>query len=143
MFLRFILNIYFKFRLGAPLFFAYGADYINDFIQLMFIGHIGDTEIAAASLASSYCKVTGLTVIMGLLSAVDTLVSQSYGAKKYNQIADTCYNAIFIIIATALFLLPIWMVWNSIQYLKFKSNNSLILGIKTNIIITWTTRRCC
>ena len=111
------------FRLGAPLFFAYGADYVNDFIQLMFIGHIGDTEIAAASLASSYCKVTGLTVIMGLLSAVDTLVSQSYGAKKYNQIADTCYNAIFIIIATALLLLPIWMVCGIVNIEKYYNNN--------------------
>lgn len=136
------------FRLGAPLFFAYGADYVNDFIQLMFIGHIGDTEIAAASLASSYCKVTGLTVIMGLLSAVDTLVSQSYGAKKYNQIADTCYNAIFIIIATALLLLPIWMVCGIVYKKVIILKNIIIifnffLGIKTNIIITWTTRRCC
>ena len=46
-------------------------------------GHVGDgeEELAAAALAITFTNVTGLSVGIGLLCAIDTLCSQAYGAR--------------------------------------------------------------
>ena len=89
------------------MFFSLGGDFLIGVIQLMFVGHLGSTEMAAAALGSSYSKVTGQSVILGLLSAMDTLVSQCYGAKKYKQIGDATNLSIVVVIVTSLLILPL------------------------------------
>lgn len=87
-----------------------GSDLLVSSIQLMFIGHLGANELAAAALGSSFYKVTGLCVIIGLLSAVDTLVSQSYGAKKYKQVGEACNMGLIVVISTSIVILPLYLV---------------------------------
>jgi len=48
-------------------------------ISIAFVGRIGAKELAAAALATSICNVTGLSLSMGLSSAVTTLTGQSKG----------------------------------------------------------------
>ena len=48
-------------------------------ISIGFVGRIGAHELAAAALATSICNVTGLSLSMGLSSAVTTLTGQSKG----------------------------------------------------------------
>lgn len=48
-------------------------------ISLHFVGMIGAKELAAAALASSLCNVTGLSLAIGLSSALMTLAGQARG----------------------------------------------------------------
>lgn len=48
-------------------------------ISIGFVGRIGSKELAAAALATSICNVTGLSLSMGLSSAIATLTGQSKG----------------------------------------------------------------
>ena len=48
-------------------------------ISVAFVGRIGADELAAAALATSLCNVTGLSLALGLSSAVTTLTGQSKG----------------------------------------------------------------
>jgi len=48
-------------------------------ISVAFVGRIGANELAAAALATSLCNVTGLSLSLGLSSAVTTLTGQSKG----------------------------------------------------------------
>lgn len=48
-------------------------------ISLRFVGGIGGDELAAAALASTLCNVTGLSLSVGLSSALTTLVGQARG----------------------------------------------------------------
>jgi MATE family multidrug resistance protein len=48
-------------------------------ISLRFVGGIGATELAAAALASTLCNVTGLSLSVGLSSAMTTLAGQAVG----------------------------------------------------------------
>jgi MATE family multidrug resistance protein len=46
---------------------------------LRFVGGIGPVELAAAALASTLCNVTGLSLSVGLSSALTTLAAQAVG----------------------------------------------------------------
>lgn len=48
-------------------------------ISLHFVGVIGSKELAAAALATSLCNVTGLSLSVGLSSAITTLTGQARG----------------------------------------------------------------
>eukprot|EP00977_Amphora_coffeiformis_P014598 scaffold4097_cov166-Amphora_coffeaeformis.AAC.55 len=48
-------------------------------ISLRFVGGIGGDELAAAALASTLCNVTGLSLSVGLSSALTTLAGQARG----------------------------------------------------------------
>jgi MATE family multidrug resistance protein len=48
-------------------------------ISLRFVGGIGAEELAAAALASTLCNVTGLSLSVGLSSAITTLAGQAAG----------------------------------------------------------------
>lgn len=51
-------------------------------ISLRFVGGIGADELAAAALATTLCNVTGLSLSVGLSSAMTTLTAQSRGDLK-------------------------------------------------------------
>jgi hypothetical protein len=48
-------------------------------ISLRFVSAIGSEELAAAALATTLCNVTGLSLSVGLSSALSTLVGQAKG----------------------------------------------------------------
>jgi hypothetical protein len=48
-------------------------------ISLRFVGGIGAEELAAAALATTLCNVTGLSLSVGLSSALSTLAGQAKG----------------------------------------------------------------
>jgi MATE family multidrug resistance protein len=53
--------------------------YLPWLISLRFVGGIGAKELAAAALASTLCNVTGLSLSVGLSSAITTLAGQAAG----------------------------------------------------------------
>ena len=99
----------------GPIILTYGSDYFMNLIQLMFIGHIADdddsTLLAGAALGISYCNVTGFSVVLGLLSALDTLISQAYGAKNNHLIGRAIHQSIIVLFFVCfLAIMPLWIV---------------------------------
>jgi len=73
--------------------------------------------MAGAALAASYCNVTGYSVIIGLLSAMDTLTSQAYGANKPRQIGVTVQQSVVVVILYSILVLPLWVFSDEILLL--------------------------
>merc|ERR1712137_75386 len=95
-------------RLVLPVIVTYGADFLISVIQLMFVGHMGSTEMAGVALAASFCNVTGYSVVIGLLSAMDTLIAQAFGAQKPEQIGVTVQQSLVVIVLYTFLILPVW-----------------------------------
>lgn len=56
-------------------------------ISLMFVGHLPKKEyLAACTLATMYIHMTGNTVVIGMSTALDTLLSQAYGSGQLNKV---------------------------------------------------------
>ena len=48
-------------------------------VSIMFVGRIGETPLAAASVASTLGNVTGLSLLVGLSSGLATFGAQAFG----------------------------------------------------------------
>jgi len=48
-------------------------------ISLHFVGQLGPDELAAATLATTVCNITGMSICLGMRSAILTLGSQTIG----------------------------------------------------------------
>lgn len=54
-------------------------------LSLRFAGNIGSQELAAAALATTLCNVTGMSISVGLSSALSTLTGQARGQAAANK----------------------------------------------------------
>ncbi|XP_017979588.1 PREDICTED: protein DETOXIFICATION 19 isoform X1 [Theobroma cacao] len=55
-------------------------------ISVMFAGHLGELELAGATLANSWASVTGFAFMLGLSGALETLCGQGFGAQLYRKL---------------------------------------------------------
>ncbi|CAN8305137.1 unnamed protein product [Cochlearia groenlandica] len=84
------------------------SQFMLQIISMAMVGHLGKLALASASLASSFCNVTGFSFIMGLSCALDTLSGQAYGAKLYKKLSVQTYTAMFCL---ALVCIPLSVIW--------------------------------
>lgn len=62
--------------LGVPLSAQAILSFSSTLVSMAFIGHLGKHELSAAVLGTSLFNVTGLSILIGLCSAMETLCGQ-------------------------------------------------------------------
>ncbi|XLS88728.1 hypothetical protein HN51_064736, partial [Arachis hypogaea] len=55
-----------------------------ELIFVMFMGHVSELALSGISMATSFSSVTGIDLVMGMASALDTFCGQSYGPGQYD-----------------------------------------------------------
>ncbi|GAB4830894.1 Protein DETOXIFICATION 40 [Ancistrocladus abbreviatus] len=88
--------------LAAPAVFVY---LINNFMSLstrVFAGHLGNLELAAASLGNSGIQLLAYGLMLGMGSAVETLCGQAYGAHRYEMLGIYLQRATIVLTATGI-----------------------------------------
>ena len=60
---------------------------------------MGDLELAAAALANTTMNVSGLSVLVGMGTAVSTICGQAYGAKNYRKVGETLQLGLLVFCA--------------------------------------------
>eukprot|EP01132_Coremiostelium_polycephalum_P007486 gene7486-9200_t len=78
-------------------------------VNMMFAGRLGKDELAAVALGNtwSFCTSAFLT---GSLNAMDTFISQSYGAKNYKLIGLTVQRATLTVTAFSFVVSILWLL---------------------------------
>ena len=99
--------------------------YLLIVVSVMFVGHLGELQLASASIASSFAGVTGTSFVIGLAAALDTLCGQAFGAKQYHLLGIYAQRAIFVL---NLVCIPISVVWWNMD--------SLLVALGQNIEIS-------
>ncbi|OIW09377.1 hypothetical protein TanjilG_01348 [Lupinus angustifolius] len=70
------------FFLAAPAIVVYLINYLMSMSTQIFSGHLGNLELAAASLGNSGIQIFAYGIMLGMGSAVETLCGQAFGANK-------------------------------------------------------------
>ncbi|TYJ11989.1 hypothetical protein E1A91_A11G316500v1 [Gossypium mustelinum] len=72
--------------LSLPMILSNVSYYSITLVSDMVSGHLGELELAGATLANSWASVTGFAIMIGLSEALETLCGQGFGAKLYRKL---------------------------------------------------------
>ncbi|CAA0840738.1 MATE efflux family protein [Striga hermonthica] len=82
--------------------------YSRAMISMLFLGYLGELELAGGSLSMGVANITGYSVISGLAMGMDPICGQAYGAKQMNLLGLTLHRTILLLLSTSL---PISLMW--------------------------------
>ncbi|DBA65942.1 TPA: hypothetical protein ACH3X2_002966 [Trebouxia sp. C0005] len=94
--------------LGVPLSAQAILSFSSTLVSMAFIGHLGKHELSAAVLGTSLFNVTGLSILIGLCSAMETLCGQSFGAKNYSNLGIILQRALLVTAAACILVVSFW-----------------------------------
>ncbi|KAG1347350.1 protein DETOXIFICATION 40 [Cocos nucifera] len=95
-------------HLAAPAVIVYMVNYLMSMSTQIFSGHLGNLELAAASLGNTGIQVFAYGLMLGMGSAVETLCGQAYGAHKYEMLGIYLQRSTILLMATGVPLAAIY-----------------------------------
>ncbi|KAG6505262.1 hypothetical protein ZIOFF_037616 [Zingiber officinale] len=82
--------------------------YSRAMISMLFLGYLGDLELAAGSLAIGFANITGYSVLSGLAMGMDPICAQAFGANHHRLLGLTLQRATLLLLSASL---PISLLW--------------------------------
>lgn len=82
--------------------------YSRAMISMLFLGYLGELELAGGSLSIGVANITGYSVISGLAMGMEPICGQAYGAKRMKLLGLTLHRTILLLLATCI---PISFMW--------------------------------
>ncbi|KAJ0113002.1 hypothetical protein Patl1_02033 [Pistacia atlantica] len=83
---------------------VYMINYVMSMSTQIFSGHLGNLELAAASLGNTGIQVFAYGLMLGMGSAVETLCGQAYGARKYEMLGIYLQRSTILLTLTGILL---------------------------------------
>ncbi|CAH2047938.1 unnamed protein product, partial [Thlaspi arvense] len=97
------------FKLAAPAVIVYMINYLMSMSTQIFSGHLGNLQLAAASLGNTGIQVFAYGLMLGMGSAVETLCGQAYGGGKYDMLGIYLQRSAVLLTLTGVFLTLIYV----------------------------------
>ncbi|KVI01218.1 protein DETOXIFICATION 51-like [Cynara cardunculus var. scolymus] len=96
------------FKLSSPIALTALILYTRSIISMLFLGRLGDTELAAGSLAIAFANITGYSVLSGLALGMEPLCSQAFGARRPKLLSITLHRTVIFLLLVSI---PIAFLW--------------------------------
>ncbi|XP_057421943.1 protein DETOXIFICATION 51-like [Lotus japonicus] len=90
--------------------------YSRSIVSVLFLGHLGDLELAAGSLAMAFANITGYSVLSGLSLGMEPLCSQAFGANRPKLLSLTLHRCVLFLLACSV---PISFLWLNMKKIMF------------------------
>ncbi|KAH6788510.1 MATE efflux family protein [Perilla frutescens var. frutescens] len=82
--------------------------YSRAMISMLFLGYLGELELAGGSLSIGVANITGYSVISGLAMGMEPICGQAYGAKQMKLLGLTLQRTVLLLLTTSI---PISFMW--------------------------------
>ncbi|XP_024538637.1 protein DETOXIFICATION 16 [Selaginella moellendorffii] len=102
--------------------------------SVMLVGHLGELQLASASLATSFCVVTGFSFLMGMASGIETLCGQAFGARQYHLLGIYLQRAVVVLL---ILCVPIAVVWLNVEHLLKALGQDPVISYNAGIYARW------
>ncbi|XP_058094179.1 protein DETOXIFICATION 40-like [Magnolia sinica] len=110
------------FYLAAPAVTVYMINYLMSMSTQIFSGHLGNLELAAASLGNTGIQIFAYGLMLGMGSAVETLCGQAFGARKFDMLGVYLQRSTVLLLLTAIPLTVIYIFSKPILILLGESS---------------------
>ncbi|KAJ1277251.1 hypothetical protein BS78_05G280700 [Paspalum vaginatum] len=94
--------------LAVPMVLTGMALYGIPLVSVMFSGHLGDVQLAGATLGNSWATVTGYAFVTGLSGALETLCGQAYGARLHRMLGVYLQSSLLLSAAVSVLIAALW-----------------------------------
>ncbi|KAH9318628.1 hypothetical protein KI387_020397, partial [Taxus chinensis] len=119
-------------KIAVPMILTNVFQYAINMVSLMFAGHLGELQLAAAALANSWALVTGYVIMIGMTGALETLCGQAYGAQEYLMLGVYLQASMIVTFVCAIFITIIWLYSEPI--LIFMGQNADVSSMATTYL---------
>ncbi|KAE8718813.1 FRIGIDA-like protein 4a-like [Hibiscus syriacus] len=93
--------------------------YSRSVVSMVFLGRLGDVELASGSLAIAFANITGYSVLSGLALGMEPLCSQAFGARRPKLLSLTLHRYVVFLFFTSVLISVFWMnMFNIFVYLR-------------------------
>ncbi|KAL2342575.1 hypothetical protein Fmac_003860 [Flemingia macrophylla] len=86
--------------------------YGRSMMSMVFLGQVGELELAGGSLGMAFANITGYSVLSGLALGMEPLCSQAFGAKRLNLMSLSLHRCVTFLLLCSL---PISLLWLNIS----------------------------
>ncbi|XP_059637885.1 protein DETOXIFICATION 52-like [Cornus florida] len=100
------------FHLSLPIALTGLILYSRSILSMLFLGHLGDIELAAGSLAIAFSNITGYSVLSGLALGMEPLCSQAFGANRPKFLSLTLHRSVIFLLVSSI---PITFLWLNVS----------------------------
>lgn len=97
--------------------------YLITLVSVMLVGHLGELQLAGATLANSWFSVTGVAVMVGLSGALETLCGQGFGAKEYHMLGIYLQGSCIISFIFSIIISIVWFYTEHILVFLHQSHD--------------------
>ncbi|XP_047307974.1 protein DETOXIFICATION 40-like [Impatiens glandulifera] len=105
------------FKLAAPTVMMYLINNAMSMSSRIYSGHLGNLQLAAASLGNNGIQLFAYGLMLGMGSAVETLCGQAYGAHRYEMLGIYFQRAVIVLTTTAIPLTVVYALSKQILLL--------------------------
>ncbi|KAM7463899.1 hypothetical protein LguiA_032020 [Lonicera macranthoides] len=86
--------------------------YSKSIVSMLFLGHMGKSELAGGSLAIGFANVTGFSVMKGLCMGMEPICCQAYGARRWSVLSQTYLKTFLLLLFTSI---PVSFLWLNVE----------------------------
>eukprot|EP01018_Ginkgo_biloba_P023839 Gb_35744 [translate_table: standard] len=103
-------------RIAGPMVVSGLLLYSRAMISMLFLGYLGELELAGGSLAIGFANITGYSVISGLAVGMEPICGQAFGAKRWSLLGLTLQKTVVILLCATV---PIGLLWLNMEKILF------------------------
>ncbi|KAI3765211.1 hypothetical protein L2E82_15239 [Cichorium intybus] len=97
------------FKLAGPTVVVYLLNNLTSISTQIFCGHLGNLQLAAATLGNNGVQIFAFGLLLGMGSAVETLCGQAYGARQFDMLGVYLQRSTILLLLTAIPLMFIYI----------------------------------
>jgi MATE family multidrug resistance protein len=95
-------------RITGPMVLMSLLLYLKGMVSTMFLGYLGELELAGGSLSMGFANITGYSLISGLAMGMEPICGQAFGAKRWSLLGLTLQRTVLVLLCATV---PIGLLW--------------------------------
>ncbi|KMZ69234.1 MATE efflux family protein, expressed [Zostera marina] len=82
--------------------------YSRSMISMLFLGRLGELELAGGALAIGFANITGYSILSGLAMGMEPICGQAFGAKRTDLVGLTLQRTILLLLSASIPIAALW-----------------------------------